>query len=113
MKVKRIHEGYKGSMAYRVYSTDGICPAIRTPTGGGNTPVISVEDKNRISEHGIRFRKLTPKECFRLMGWSGEYFEKAQLVNSDAQLYKQAGNGVVVPVIRAIAERLEYGNADA
>lgn len=52
-----------------------------------------------------RIRKLTPKECFRLQGWTDDYFEKAQFVNSDSQLYKQAGNGVTVNVIRAIAER--------
>lgn len=55
---------------------------------------------------GIKIRKLTPKECFRLQGWTDDYFEKAEQVNSDAQLYKQAGNGVTVNVIQAIAERL-------
>lgn len=54
----------------------------------------------------IAIRKLTPKECFRLQGWSDNYFKKAQFVNSDSQLYKQAGNGVTVPVIKAIAEKL-------
>lgn len=53
----------------------------------------------------IRIRKLTPKECFRLQGWTDDYFEKAQQFNSDSQLYKQAGNGVTVNVIQAIAER--------
>ena len=59
----------------------------------------------------IAIRKLTPKECFRLQGWrrgcgDDRYFERAQFVNSDSQLYKQAGNGVTVPVVEAIAERL-------
>lgn len=54
----------------------------------------------------IAIRKLTPKECFRLQGWTDDYFEKAQFVNSDSQLYKQAGNGVTVNVIKAIAERM-------
>lgn len=53
----------------------------------------------------IRIRRLTPKECFRLQGWTDDYFEKAQFVNSDSQLYKQAGNGVTVNVIEAIARR--------
>ena len=53
-----------------------------------------------------RIRRLTPRECFRLQGWSDDYFEKAQLVNSDSQLYKQAGNGVTVNVIAAIGERM-------
>lgn len=55
----------------------------------------------------IAIRKLTPKECFRLQGWTDDYFEKAQFVNSDSQLYKQAGNGVTVSVIQAIAEKLK------
>lgn len=54
----------------------------------------------------VAIRKLTPRECFRLQGWSDEYFERAQFVNSDSQLYKQAGNGVTVNVVQAIAERL-------
>lgn len=53
----------------------------------------------------VAIRRLTPRECFRLQGWSDDYFEKAALVNSDSQLYKQAGNGVTVNVIQAIAER--------
>lgn len=58
----------------------------------------------------IAIRKLTPKECFRLQGWSDDYFEKAQFVNSDSQLYKQAGNGVTVSVIKAIAKKLKLGD---
>lgn len=54
----------------------------------------------------ITIRKLTPRECFRLQGWSDDYFEKAQFVNSDSQLYKQAGNGVTVTVIEAIARKM-------
>lgn len=77
------------------------------------------EDREEISdmasqdEHGVllddgrmvRIRRLTPKECFRLQGWTDDYFEKAQFVNSDSQLYKQAGNGVTVNVIYEIAKR--------
>lgn len=54
----------------------------------------------------IAIRKLTPKECFRLQGWTDDYFEKAEFVNSDSQLYKQAGNGVTVSVIKTIAEKM-------
>ena len=53
----------------------------------------------------VRIRKLTPKECFRLQGWTDDYFERAKFVNSDSQLYKQAGNGVTVNVIEEIAKR--------
>ena len=55
----------------------------------------------------VAIRRLTPRECFRLQGWEDVYFERAALVNSDSQLYRQAGNGVTVPVIRAIADRIE------
>lgn len=54
----------------------------------------------------LAIRKLTPKECFRLQGWTDDYFEKAKYVNSDSQLYKQAGNGVTVNVVKEIGERL-------
>ena len=54
----------------------------------------------------ITIRKLTPKECFRLQGWTDDYFEKAAFVNSDSQLYKQAGNGVTVSVVEAIANKM-------
>lgn len=56
----------------------------------------------------IAIRRLTPKECFRLQGWTDDYFEKAEFINFDSQLYKQAGNGVTVNVIEAIAEKLRF-----
>lgn len=54
----------------------------------------------------VRIRKLTPKECWRLMGFSDEDFEKAKQVNSDSQLYKQAGNSIVVNVLMAIFKEM-------
>ena len=55
----------------------------------------------------ITIRKLTPKECFRLQGWTDDCFEKAAFVNSDSQLYKQAGNGVTVDVTEAIGDKIK------
>lgn len=49
-----------------------------------------------------RVRKLTPKECWRLMGFDDEDFEKAAQINSNSQLYKQAGNSIVVNVLEKI-----------
>ena len=101
MEIKRIGfayndpNGYK-SQAGRIYAVDGLSPSLKTPSGGGAIPMI----KNG------EIRNLTPKECFRLQGWADDYFEKAQLVNSDSQLYKQAGNGVTVNVIKAIAQKM-------
>ena len=54
----------------------------------------------------FRIRKLTPKECWRLQGFPDWAFERATKVNSNSQLYKQAGNSVTVNVIEAIARRL-------
>lgn len=53
-----------------------------------------------------RIRKLTPKECWRLMGQKDEDFEKARQVNSESQLYKQAGNSIVVDVLEAIFKEM-------
>lgn len=80
----------------RVYGIDGIAPAQNTQQGGGHETKIKHDDK---------IRRLTPKECFRLQGFPDEYFERARAVNSDTQLYKQAGNSVTVNVIYEIARR--------
>lgn len=67
-------------------------------TSGGNDRGVILND--------LRIRKLTPKECWRLMGFDDEDFEKAVKVNSNTQLYKQAGNSIVVNVLEAILKEL-------
>ena len=62
---------------------------------------LDTSDSKGVVEN-LRIRKLTPKECWRLMGISDEDFAKAQEVNSNTQLYKQAGNAIVVDVLEAI-----------
>lgn len=57
----------------------------------------------------MRIRKLIPKECWRLMGFDDFDFDKAQKVNSNSQLYKQAGNSIVVNVLEAILKELLNG----
>lgn len=59
-----------------------------------------------VVEPDFRIRKLTPRECWRLQGFPDWAFDKAQEVNSNSQLYKQAGNSVTVNVIAAIAKEL-------
>lgn len=54
----------------------------------------------------LRIRKLTPLECWRLMGFTDEDFYKAKAVNSDSQLYKQAGNSIVKQVLMAILKKM-------
>jgi len=75
-------------------SVNGVSPTLTTRPEGFKT-AINVTDQYRI-------RKLTPLECFRLMGVTDEDFYKAQAVNSNSQLYKQAGNSIVVSVLEAI-----------
>ena len=58
------------------------------------------------NEKEIRIRRLTPRECFRLQGFPDELYEKARAANSDAQLYKQAGNAVTVNVVYAIGKKI-------
>ena len=60
-----------------------------------------------VVERDFRIRKLTPRECWRLQGFPDWGFDKAQEVNSNSQLYKQAGNSVTVNVIAAIARELK------
>lgn len=59
-----------------------------------------------VLENNLRIRKLTPKETWRLMGFDDEDFEKAEKVNSNTQLYKQAGNSIVVNILEAIFKNL-------
>lgn len=74
---------------------DNICGSLRTIDSCGDKRII--ENKNNNDE--FRIRKLTPKECFRLMGFADEDFHKAEEVVSNSQLYKQAGNSIVVDVL--------------
>ena len=66
--------------------------------------------------HGVlfggRIRRLTPKECLRLQGWRDEQIDKVLPLQSDAQLYKQAGNGVTVTVVEAIGKRLAFAHQE-
>ena len=68
-----------------------------TTSGGNNRGVVL---------NNLRIRKLTPREVWRLMGFDDEDFEKAFKVNSNTQLYKQAGNSICVPVLIAILNNL-------
>ena len=63
-------------------------------------------------ESQYRIRKLTPRECFRLMDMTDEDFDKASAVNSNTQLYKEAGNSIVVNVLVAILGQLFEGKEE-
>lgn len=62
--------------------------------------------------NNLRIRKLTPKECWRLMGFTDEEFNRAAKVNSNTQLYKQAGNSIVVNVLVNIFTNLFKNDND-
>ena len=79
---------------------DGICPTLTEAMGmgGGQIPM---------HNYDFRIRKLTPRECFRLMDFDDEDFDKAKAAGvSDSQLYKQAGNSIVVAVLEAIFKQM-------
>lgn len=97
-------------IANRVYDAHYISPCIPV-FGGGGLINITTEFPSDLSdpcvlEQIIRIRKYTPKECWRLMGFDDESFERAAKVVSDAQLYKQAGNSIVVDVLMAIFKEM-------
>ncbi|MDK4495275.1 DNA cytosine methyltransferase [Fusobacterium necrophorum] len=115
------------SQVHSVYSTEGIMPTLTTMQDGGREPKIlqkargfnqggvfeiaptlskSCWECNNFLKENYRIRKLTPRECWRLQGFPDWAFDKAKEVNSDSQLYKQAGNSVTVNVIEWIARRL-------
>ena len=82
------------------------------PNGYGHGPrthnesiALNTIDKPSVKQN-LRIRKLTPKECWRLMGFDDEDYEKASKVCSNAQLYKQAGNSIVVNVLEKLLKEL-------
>ena len=94
---KKSNNGKQYYQQHRVYDSNGIAMAHPSQMPGGSYNYI---DKQ------YRIRKLTPKECWRLMGFTDEEFEKAEKVNSNTQLYKQAGNSIVVDVLVAIFKNI-------
>ncbi len=86
----------KKNQAGGVYNKDKLSPTLSTMQGGWQQPLI-IDDESMIT-----IRKLTPKECWRLMGFDDSDFEKAEQVNSNTQLYKQAGNSIVVNCLEGI-----------
>ena len=84
--------------AKEVISTQGLC---RTLAAQSNNLVTKIKEPC-----SFRIRKLTPKECWRLMGFDDADFEKAAKQNSNSQLYKQAGNSIVVDVLCYIFQKM-------
>ena len=74
----------------------------RGRVGKGVAQTLTTSCNQAVVDEDVRLRKLTPKECFRLMGFDDESFHRAEAVNSNSQLYKQAGNSIVVDVLEHI-----------
>lgn len=163
---KLIQAGYLSGGVYdkmheqsrRVYDTEGIAPTIHVCGGVNQEPKIlqrphgynkgaeldhcpMITANNHVIKQSRRIRKLTPRECWRLMGWTDEQFDKAKWYTreeseellrkhpnhkgkrqfsqegriekmSDSQLYKQAGNGIVIQVLEVIFRRMFLEQAE-
>ena len=94
LKIGNVNPSGKG-MNGNVFSDDGLSPTLTTNKGEGNK-ILS----------NLRIRKLTPKECFRLMGFNDSDYEAASKVVSNSQMYKQTGNSIVVDVLYYILVEL-------
>ena len=128
LQVAQIYPNSGNPQAGRVYDGNGISPAMDTCSGGNRMPkileqlrdeaydpildeledeeyedLLSLENRVDPEENGYRIRKLTPRECWRLMGFTDHDFDCAKSSGvSNSQLYKQAGNSIVVNVLMAI-----------
>ncbi|MDR0851743.1 MAG: DNA (cytosine-5-)-methyltransferase [Clostridiales Family XIII bacterium] len=131
----------RSSQYSRVYRPEGISPAMNTVNepmivmpcispdkektrqngrrikdDGDEMFTLTVTDRHGVliknDEKNMRIRRLTPRECFRLQGFPDKYFDRARLVNSDTQLYRQIGNSVTVPVVTDIGMRLYEAEPD-
>lgn len=91
---------FERHQAGSIYDLSGIAPTLSTMQGGNREPII-VE-----SWEPLKIRKCTPRECWKLMGFTDADFDKVKDKNSNSQLYKQAGNSICVPVLEAIFKEL-------
>ena len=94
-----------GEQKHQAIKKDGVCTCLTSSmgTGGGYVPMIAPQ---------YRIRKLTPLECWRLMDFTDEDFEKASQANSNTQLYRQAGNSICKNVLVAILGQMIPGKED-
>ena len=108
---KKSNSGTQWYQQDRVYDGCGLATSLNSQLpGGGQMYGIPSDDVDTIyypkRDCYIAIRKLVPIECFRLQGFSDELFYKAQFVNSDSQLYKQAGNSCTVQVTEAVGRAI-------
>ncbi|EGO8848093.1 DNA cytosine methyltransferase [Enterococcus faecalis] len=100
-QVERVYPGDSVNLSYPNSQTR------RGRVGKQVAHTLLTSDKQAVITDHYQIRKLTPRECWRLQGFPDWAFERAAKVNSETQLYKQAGNSVTVPVIFDIARQLK------
>lgn len=116
-RIRVVGNIYGNHQAGRVYDKDKICPTLDCMSGGNREPKIIEDGCAKLDRHSpstgvtanqsIRIRKLTPKECWRLMDFTDEEFEAAKKAGvSKTQLCKQAGNSIVVSVLAAVFKNI-------
>lgn len=98
-------EAYEGDSINLEYQSS---KSRRGRVGKQKAQTLTTSCNQGVVEKNLRIRKLTPKECWRLMGFADDDFNKASVVNSNSQLYKQAGNSIVVNVLEAIFKQIIY-----
>lgn len=101
-KIKRVAHANNFRRYMLTYDPSGLVETLDTGSGGGHNPYIYI----KLPNGDMAIRKITPKESFRLQGFPDEMFDRAAFVNSDSQLYKQAGNAVTVPVVYEVASKI-------
>ena len=104
-KWDRMHE-----QSRRFYSTEGLSPTSPTSCGGQHEPKIfepfAIDEQNQYFRSDGRVRKLTPRECFRLMGVKDEDFDKIAKNQSNSSLYHLAGDSIITDVLKAIFKNM-------
>ena len=95
-----------------IYHDKGVTPTIKAGTGVTGNGIGSCNAPKVLMSDMYRIRKLTPNETWRLMDFSDEDFHKAEAVNSNTQLYKQAGNSIVRNVLVAIFGQMISGKEE-
>lgn len=122
---KKLKDMLEKEVDEKYYLSDGkaktlkfsdVCKTIRSGGRGSldrhSWDIVKTDNNNQGVMDEYRIRRLTPLECWRLMGFDDTDFYKAEKVNSNTQLYKQAGNSIVVNVLMAILKGL-YGADDS
>ena len=93
----------KFNQTARVHSENGLSPTLTASNTADNCKIATACNGTL---DDIRIRKITPKESWRLMGFSDEAYDKAKTCTSETNLYRQAGNSIVVDVIYFILKNL-------